>query len=418
MDKAFGTKREDRSSPNGVLATVAVALIAFSLLCGQSLWIPASRISDLHLRAIALAMTDAASSFAESAGLDGYVPEARDAFLAATGLSDHPDWDGRYFNRRSADSEMATGSPNAPGADAAVGTETATGTGTAGDSSLVTVEERPAAAEGGLAQAIPFAMISPALGPDASAQNGDPQGAQSAGAPAKLPARTATIHSPDNPLKVFFFGDSQVFSLGSGLSRDAGKGSGISVDILAIHSSGFIRSDYYDWPAKLKDTLGQTPYDAAVLMLGMNDHQSFRDSAGTILKKESPEWNEAYKEKCRELIDLALASVPRVYWIGMPVVKNGVYEKGLDYIDKIQSEVALEYSPNLVVRVSLRDAIPGAGKPYADSVSLPGGKSLRVMAGDGAHFTVEGGQLAMKPLFDLLCADYPFSEVPVAKLPE
>ena len=412
MGWTFGKKREDCSSPNGVMATVAVALFAFSLLCGRSLWIPASRISDLHLRAIALAMTDSASSFAESIGLDGYVPEARDAFLAATGLSSHSDWDSRYFNRRSADSELATGSPRVPIA------ETSAGTGLEGDSSISTVEERPVATEGGFTQAIPFAMISPALGPETSAQSEDLQGAQSAGAPARLPARVATIHSPDNPLKVFFFGDSQVFSLGSGLSRDVGKCSGISVDILAIHSSGFIRSDYYDWPAKLKDTLDQTPYDAAVLMLGMNDHQSFRDSEGTILKKESPEWNAAYKEKCRELIDLALASVPRVYWVGMPVVKNSAYEKGLDCIDKIQGEVASEYSPDLVVRVSLRDAIPGAGKPYADSVNLPSGKALRVMAGDGAHFTVEGGQLAMKPLFDLLCADYPFSEVPVAKLPE
>jgi hypothetical protein len=410
MGRFFGTRREDSSSPNGVLATVAVALFAFALLCGRSLWIPASRISDLHLRAIALAMTDAASSFAQSVGLDGYVPEARDAFLAATGLSDHPDWDNRYFNRRSADSETGTGSPAEPV------TQSASVTDIAGDGGIPTVEERPAETESGFTQASLFAMISPAQSPDSAAQGNGALSGQSA--PARLPARIETVHSPDNPLKVFFFGDSQVFSLGSGLSRDAGKGSGISVDILAIHSSGFIRSDYYDWPAKLKDTLDQTPYDAAVLMLGMNDHQSFRDASGAILKKESPEWEAAYKEKCRELIDLALASVPRVYWVGMPVVKNGAYEKGLDYIDKIQGEVAAEYSPNLVVRVPLRDAIPGAGKPYADSVALPGGKSLRVMAGDGAHFTVEGGQLAMKPLFDLLCADYPFSEVPVAKLPE
>mgnify|MGYP001806282045 CR=1 FL=1 len=415
MGRVFCKQREDRSSPNGVLATVAVALFAFALLCGRSLWIPASRISDLHLRAIALAMTDTASSFAESVGLDGYVPEARDAFLSAAGLSDHPDWDSRYFNRRSADSEIATGSPNAPTAQGALG---AAVTGIDGSGGIPTVEERPAAAEGGFTQASPFAMIGPSLGANAPVRGENAPGGQSAPVPSRLTARASTVHSPDNPLKVFFFGDSQVFSLGSGLSRDAGKGSGFSVDILAIHSSGFIRSDYYDWPAKLKDTLDQTPYDAAVLMLGMNDHQSFRDSSGAILKKESPEWDAAYKGKCRELIDLALASVPRVYWVGMPVVKNGAYEKGLDYIDKIQGEVASEYSPDLVVRVSLRDAIPGAGKPYADTVSLPGGKSLRVMAGDGAHFTVEGGQLAMKPLFDLLCADYPFSEVPVAKLPE
>ena len=118
------------------------------------------------------------------------------------------------------------------------------------------------------------------------------------------------------------------------------------------------------------------------------------------------------------MIDLVLTSVPRLYWVGMPVVKNGEYEKGLEYINRIQDEVASEYSSDLVTRISLRDTIPGTGKPYTDSVNRAGGKPLRVMSSDGAHFTVEGGQLAMRPLFDRLCTDYPFSATPVANLPE
>ena len=46
------------------------------------------------------------------------------------------------------------------------------------------------------------------------------------------------------------------------------------------------------------------------------------------------------------------------------------------------------------------------------------GKRLKVMSDDGSHFTVEGGQLAMRPLFDRLCADFPFARVPSAHLPE
>ena len=214
------------------------------------------------------------------------------------------------------------------------------------------------------------------------------------------------------------FGDSQVFSLGSGLSRIAGKDSPVAIEFLPIHSSGFIRGDYYNWPAKLEDTFRAASYEAAVMMLGMNDYQSFWNRRGEILRKGTPEWEAAYKDKCRELIDISLASVPRLYWLGMPAVKNRGYDDSLAYIDRVQASLAEEYSPDMLVRISLRDTIPGAGKTYADSVDLGDGRMLRVMGDDGSHFTVEGGQLVMKPLFDRLSRDYLFSEVPVAHLPE
>jgi hypothetical protein len=404
MEEKQRKKAEDCSSPNGVLAAAIVALFVFTLFCGQSLWIPASRIANLQIRAIALAMTDAAASYSSEIGIDGYVPSLRSSFLDATGLTEHPDWDSRYFNRRG---DLVAARSATVGAEASRSTDASP------------VIEKPSG--NGQFAPVPLAMIGP-LHHLAGAIPGSPDSAARSpdtglAGPRRI-ERQESPHSPDNPLRVFFFGDSQVFSLGSGLSRVAGKGTGFSIDILAIHSSGFIRSDYYDWPAKLRDTLSQTPYDAAVMMLGMNDHQSFRDATGAVLKKETPEWEAAYKAKCREMIDLALSSTPRLYWIGMPLVKNRDYERSLEYIDRIQCEVASEYSPETVIRVSLKDAIPGAGKPYADTVTLEGGKPLRAMAGDGAHFTVEGGQVAMKPLFDRLLADYPFDAPPVAKLPE
>lgn len=398
MEEKQRRNAEDRSSPNGVFAQAIVALFVFTLVCGQSLWIPASRIANLQIRAIALAMTDAAASYSAAIGLDGYVPSLRSAFLDTAGLTEHPDWDTRYFNRRgdlSAERTQPSGSDVSP-----------------------PPEKSPAS---GSFAPVPLAMIG-ALPPLADSSSVSPYSAvrpPESGFPGlRSIERQEAPHSPDNPLRVFFFGDSQVFSLGSGLSRVAGKGTGFSIDILAIHSSGFIRSDYYDWPAKLRDTLSQTRYDAAVMMLGMNDHQSFRDATGAVLKKETPAWEAAYKAKCREMIDLALSSTPRLYWIGMPLVKNRDYERSLEYIDRIQGEVASEYSPETVIRVSLKDTIPGSGKPYADTVTLAGGKPLRAMSGDGSHFTVEGGQVAMKPLFDRLVSDYPFDAPPVAKLPE
>jgi hypothetical protein len=217
---------------------------------------------------------------------------------------------------------------------------------------------------------------------------------------------------------VYFFGDSQVFSLGSGFSRLVGKEGPINVDVVAIHSSGFIRSDYYDWPTKLSDALSSQPYDAAVMMLGMNDYQNFWSDEGVALKKRTKAWEDAYKARCRALIDVALSGVPRLYWIGMPMVKNEAYNSSLLYIEGVHDELASEYSPDVLVRVSLKESLPGKDKAYSDQALLEGGKALRVMSDDGSHFTVEGGQLATRGLFDRVVRDYLFSELPVAHLPE
>lgn len=375
------SERSDASSPNGIIACIAIAACVAGVLCGTMLWIPPSRIGNLYLRSIVLAAADAGAAFARWTTLDRPVPRAREAFLSATGLDEHPSWDSRYFNRRGGEGKAALA--EAPGAEASPRAD-----GTASADGVLDIDAAGVAAAAS----------------DSTATASQP------------PKPASVIHSSENPLRVFVFGDSQVFSLGSGLSRLSGKGGAIDVETLAIHSSGFIRSDYYDWPAKIEDTFRASPFEAAVLMLGMNDYQNFYGADGKVLRKRTPEWEAAYAEKCRALVDLVLAFVPRVYWVGMPLVKNEAYAESLAYIDGVQAKVAAEYSPLTVVRVSLTDAVPGPGKPYADTLEVEG-RRVAAMSSDGIHYTVEGGQLAMLPLFRLLSADYPFSEGPEPRLP-
>lgn len=408
-------QKSDAYSPNNILGTMLIAIFCSILLCGQSLWIPASRIQNLYTRSVVLSLSEAASAFASSTGLDRYVPELRSSFLSVSALAGNTAWDTRYYNHKSAlDSGLAIGEGPSTAVQSLPTVNTSLAeNGTAGDSSApasVPVADPSAAA--GVNSALPGGTtVSGALPPSAAAGT--------AGIASFRPAMgPAGVHSVDHPLKVFMFGDSQVFSLGSGLSRLAGKASPVSVDFLAIHSSGFIRSDYYNWPAKIEDTFRADNFEAAVMMLGMNDYQNFWNDQGVIMKKNTPEWEAAYKDKCRQIIDIALASVPRLYWVGMPMVKNKAYEASLAYIDSVQESLSGEYSPDTLVRISLRDTIPGPDKPYSDSVELGGGKTLKVMSADGIHYTVEGGQVAMKPLFDRLTRDYLFATVPVANLPE
>lgn len=365
-------QKNDAYSPNSILGALLISGFCLIIVCGQSLWIPASRVSNLYVRSVVLSLSDAAAAFASSTGLDVYLPKWRLSFLTITGLAGHTSWDTRYYNKRSTDEILPTALPPSPVAEKI-------------ENDIIIASEI-------VSELSPLPEV-----------------------PVFTPSMNK-IHSTENPLKIFMFGDSQVFSLGSGLSRLAGKGSPLDVEFLAIHSSGFIRGDYYNWPAKLSDTFREQPYEAAVMMLGMNDYQSFWNNKGEIMKKCTPEWESAYKDKCRNIIDIALSSVPRLYWIGMPAVKNSMYDSNLTYIDSVQESLAQEYSPDVLIRISLRDTIPGKDKVYTDTVALDAEKTLKVMSPDGTHYTVEGGQFVMNPLFNRLSSDYLFAEVPVANL--
>jgi uncharacterized protein len=415
-------QKEDRYSPNMVIATLSVAVLCLIVMCGQTLWVPASRIENLYVRSVVLAAADSGSAFAAWTGLDGGFPAFRNAFLDMSGLSRNISWDTRFYNtrdRRNTAAQGASGVTGTSAADNAADKDFSASASVASSAGSPIASPTASPTEPAVSSATGLSPDIASIPPVVESAGNTVQAAQRPQIGVRRPNRGASlIFSAKNPLNVFVFGDSQVFSLGSGLSRLSGKDSPMSVDFLPIHSSGFIRGDYFNWPAKLDETFRDGSYEAAVMMLGMNDYQSFWDERGRILKKHTPEWEAAYKAKCRELIDITLVSVPRLYWLGMPKVKNQAYDESLAYIDSVQRSLAEEYSPDMVIRVSLRDTIPGAQKPYADSVDIAPGKKLRVMSDDGSHFTVEGGQLAMKPLFDRLCADYLFSEVPVAHLPE
>lgn len=384
--------KEDRYSPNYFLGFVLLSVLLSVPLCGPFYKIPASQEKNPHVRAILLACAHAGEAVSAYLGTAALLPGIRTLFLDITGLSAHPSWDSRFYYSSTSGSTV----PDISGMSTA-NTESI---------DLESHDFEPLSLDQlgldqlGLEQ-LSLDRLTLQSAPDAPALPEAPK-----------------VFSVDSPLKLYFFGDSQVHSLGFGFSRLAGKPSALAVDVLAVHSTGFIRSDYYDWTAKIRDVFSNGEYHAAVIMLGMNDYQNFWTDEGVVVKTGTAEWEAAYALKCKTVLDAALESVSLVYWIGMPTVKNEEYQGHLSYIDSVQERIASQYSDSRVKRISLRENFPGKDSEWKDSLELASGKKLTVMASDGAHFTVEGGQMVMKGLFDNLLADFSFDSPPVANMLE
>lgn len=217
------------------------------------------------------------------------------------------------------------------------------------------------------------------------------------------------IYNTEKPLRILMIGDSQMRSIAAGFLRLTGQNSSIRVKEISVHSSGFIRSDYYNWPKKLKNVFEESknePYDIAVIFLGMNDYQNFYADNGKVLVKETEDWESAYRDKIKTHLDILSANTKKVYWLGMPIVRNKIYNAQLLYIEDLHKKIALEYSETMLQKISLSSIVPGDGVPYSDTVKTSDGKKISLMKDDGHHYTVSGGEYVMKPFLELLYKDW------------
>ena len=220
------------------------------------------------------------------------------------------------------------------------------------------------------------------------------------------------VHSARMPLRLFFFGDSQMRSIAAGMTRALGSDTSIAVRELSVPSSGFLRSDYYNWPQKLEaifaDQKDGERFDAAVIFLGMNDYQDMWTTGGIILTAGSPEWEEVYRKMVKVHLDTALASVPRLYWLGLPVVRSAAYNEKMQYLNAVHDSVAEEYDSKKLVRISLKGLVEQYGTGYIGAIKPEGSAWIPLIQGDGIHYTVEGGEYLMKHFIDRLHRDYAF----------
>lgn len=218
-------------------------------------------------------------------------------------------------------------------------------------------------------------------------------------------------YSKKKPLRVLFFGDSQMQSLAEGFKRNVGSDSAFVVTDLAVVSSGFVRTDYYNWPAKLTSIFKQAQaehktFDAAVLILGMNDFQNFFDGNGTLFVRGTAEWNAAYTQKMSAVINIVQSNVKKIYWLGLPLVKLPTLNREITAVETAQINAVPLFDSEKLRRISLRNIAPGKDARYSDTIQLDDGKRITFMRDDGIHFTYSGAEFIMRHIETYLYQDF------------
>ena len=363
-----------RYSPNQCFFFVVLTLLILIPFLGQRLAHPVQNIKRASLKNIYSALTAPIVSVTESSPVAAVIPVLRNVFIRTAGLAERGEWDTFFYRQGVYDSEVAA-------------------------FYAVTGEQ-------GYTETIPG--FSDNLG-------GSGLPAELVGQVSKAMLRNVAlpvVHSARMPLRLFFFGDSQMRSIAAGMTRALGSDTAIAVRELSVPSSGFLRSDYYNWPQKLEaifaDQKDGERFDAAVIFLGMNDYQDMWTTGGIILTAGSPEWEEVYRKMVKVHLDTALASVPRLYWLGLPVVRSAAYNEKMQYLNAVHDSVAEEYDSKKLVRISLKGLVEQYGTGYIGAIKPEGSAWIPLIQGDGIHYTIEGGEYLMKQFIDRLHRDYVF----------
>jgi hypothetical protein len=222
----------------------------------------------------------------------------------------------------------------------------------------------------------------------------------SSGAVDARPSPTPTaLRTPTaaEPLRMAAYGESVGGGVLLGLKTLTEDRKDIKIHRFVKVASGLTRPDFFDWPAYLKADIDKrkAPFEAVALMFGANDGQD-TESGGKRLTFGSGSWKAMYAGRVGRVMDLYLKrGVKRIYWVGMPRMGIGWFNKRMELMNGIyEAEAARRAS-----RVEYIDAWKVVDAPATTY-------QAKFRQSDGVHLTVEGGMKVAEAILEVVACDW------------
>lgn len=203
------------------------------------------------------------------------------------------------------------------------------------------------------------------------------------------------LFTAKRPLRIWIAGDSLVVVPGESILRAvAGRRSVVpAAPIDGRIATGLERPDVFNWFTHVRDVMRSQEPDAVVLMFGGNDDHGFMTGVPegvTIGSFGSGSWEREYRRRVRGIMDTVTRSGAHLVWIGLPISRDAEQTRRYDTINAIvQSEAAKR--PGRVTYLDTYFFFAGADGGYAQYVTDPAGRLVKMRADDGVHFERAAG---------------------------
>jgi hypothetical protein len=218
------------------------------------------------------------------------------------------------------------------------------------------------------------------------------------------PGAALRAPTPDQPLTVWFSGDSTAFTIANAL-RSQNTAGLLSIELREKISSGLSRPDFFDWNYFLGAVVDFNPPEVMVLSMGANDAQGVQAPDGTWhLDIHSPGWRDEYLRRVDELSRRITDKGTRLYWVGQPIAREPGYNAFVGVIDGIYQEVDARYDE--VVYVDTYQQLADDTLSYTDFKPGPDGQPVKIRQDDGIHLERWGGELAAAEVLATMVRDW------------
>ena len=204
--------------------------------------------------------------------------------------------------------------------------------------------------------------------------------------------------TPDDPLRLWIAGDSLAGSIGPSLGDLTAKTGVVQPQYDSRVSSGLLNPNFFDWPKHGAAELARLDPEVVVFIVGTND-------AVVWNAKLEDQYRLRTEAMMRELVG---SEHRQVFWIGAPVMQAKDLEAGILSVDLIQ-RTAASHVPG-VTYVDAHAIFDDAQGRYQQSFPDASGIRKVMRAGDGVHFSVDGGDFISQKIFALVDAEWRLTE--------
>ncbi|MBX3532540.1 MAG: DUF459 domain-containing protein [Rhizobiaceae bacterium] len=214
--------------------------------------------------------------------------------------------------------------------------------------------------------------------------------------------REPEVAKLDNARVVLVVGDFLASGLGEGLVEAFAQSPGVRVVARSDGSSGFVRNDHYDWPAKIAEIIAEEKPAVVIAALGSNDRQQM--TVGDNREKARTDaWNAEYQARAKAFADNVRGAGVPLLWMGVPSFKPGAMNADMIAFNDIYRGVVEQAGGEFI---DIWDGFVdenGAFMPVGPDMN---GQRVRLRGSDGINMTAAGKRkmafYAEKPLNRLL----------------
>ncbi|MBN9250296.1 MAG: hypothetical protein BGO03_10920 [Mesorhizobium sp. 61-13] len=229
-------------------------------------------------------------------------------------------------------------------------------------------------------------------------------------APAE-PPKPVVEKAPD-ARTILVVGDFMAGSLAKDLDTVFAENASVKVVDRSKGSSGFVRDDFYNWPAEISGLLEVEKPAAVVVMMGSNDRQQMQ--IGEVREPPRSEaWTKEYENRTLAFgKHVSSAKVPFL-WVGMPAFRSGKMTSDMLAFNEIYRASAEQSSGEFV---DIWDGFVDENGAFITRGPDINGQPVTLRADDGINFTRAGKRkLAFyteKPLLKILGLTSPVATAP------